>query len=1042
MDPFIITPKAPLLLSQVAKRKDVSPDAGESKYGDVKFADEKNKKYPLDTQAHAKAALSYINMPKNAAKYSSKDLKTIKSKIMTACKDFGIDVATKQSWTREDLGLDPEIPLTQEHFSVSGTLVQDHNNIEGSLGELMSNIQYAFREWRKGAESYDYRWTNILGIKDNKIIFYSEDWSCAPCYYSVGYTVGEGQSVAIDNNVNSVDVALVVKELGIDAEEMGEQSMETMKPTETQDAVPEGTPIASEAASATGVETSADNPKVPKKATDADGAGTTVIDPAAEAETTEGPEKSNEIPAGPAAATGSTGAVKTEMAKEAEGKKQSAPQDEDHLLQGDNYDQAKQPLSYIQSAKAEEVDGKKLMRLQAIVTRGNIVNSKGEVYPTTVWQSNLDLMNEKCTAGKFIGKTEHPATEQGLVDASLKFDKFWLQGDDVWADITVIPTENGKNLQAMIEAGVQIDFSSRGYGSKVTQDWRGVERPVIQDDFVCSAFDAVWYGASTGSGVKDVHYQDHNKQGAENVDKDTQVQSADERAAGIRAEDNLVQTRDALIRKAGTQLEELGVAAYSKALVECQSVGDLMTKHDLIMPIMQSTFPKAEAGAAEQTQAATYSPTFFNKQTPEELAPQNVGEMFDRLVADLPDKYEGRTYEQGAQPNVSIKSPRAACKQLLCNIARLQQGSFHGGNAARGLLALEQGKIDRAQDILLQSLPTGATVATGNADGDGAPLSNYLIFPLIRRVFPRYIMNEIASIQPMDRPDGKIFYLDSYRVDSNAAESRIDVNTSASPFNSSFANNATEGAAARQIRMRLASVQVSAHTKKLGAAWSIEEMQDLRAYHGLDASQELLGSVAREMALEWNQEVLDDMIAQATASSRTFNKTMPSAGWVQKDWDAYIWTYIQAMDNDIFGKRQGPMTHLVVGIDAALALAKSARAVFDIGGENGGDMNEFYPGLSFYGLTAPNGSKYKVIKTNFWPTGTTNGSKIMGLRRGPEWSDTPYIWAPYADYVTPQLTDPSDFSQKQGILSRAAKKVVVPEAMGYLTVASGVGSEL
>jgi hypothetical protein len=39
--------------------------------------------------------------------------------------------------------------------------------------------------------------------------------------------------------------------------------------------------------------------------------------------------------------------------------------------------------------------------------------------------------------------------------------------------------------------------------------------------------------------------------------------------------------------------------------------------------------------------------------------------------------------------------------------------------------------------------------------------------------------------------------------------------------------------------------------------------------------------------------------------------------------------------------------------------------------------------------------------------------------------------------VTPQFTDPTDFSQRQGIMSRAAKQVVVSDAMGYITVNIG-----
>src|SRR4029077_14856062 len=74
----------------IEKREDVSPGEGKSKYGDVTFADAKNKKYPLDTEAHVKAALSYWGMPKNRAKYSTEDQKTIGGKIRAAAKKLGI----------------------------------------------------------------------------------------------------------------------------------------------------------------------------------------------------------------------------------------------------------------------------------------------------------------------------------------------------------------------------------------------------------------------------------------------------------------------------------------------------------------------------------------------------------------------------------------------------------------------------------------------------------------------------------------------------------------------------------------------------------------------------------------------------------------------------------------------------------------------------------------------------------------------------------------------------------------------------------------
>jgi phage I-like protein len=79
-------------------------DSTDSKkpYGDVEYADpgyqsDKKKRYPIDTEAHARAAWSYINQADNASKYSSDDLAKVKAKIRAACKKFGIEVADDSS---------------------------------------------------------------------------------------------------------------------------------------------------------------------------------------------------------------------------------------------------------------------------------------------------------------------------------------------------------------------------------------------------------------------------------------------------------------------------------------------------------------------------------------------------------------------------------------------------------------------------------------------------------------------------------------------------------------------------------------------------------------------------------------------------------------------------------------------------------------------------------------------------------------------------------------------------------------------------------
>ena len=78
--------------TEIHKRDDVDPKDGEREYGDAQFADPVNKKYPIDTEEHVRAAWSYIHHKDNAAKYESNEVETIKDRIKRAAKKFDIDI--------------------------------------------------------------------------------------------------------------------------------------------------------------------------------------------------------------------------------------------------------------------------------------------------------------------------------------------------------------------------------------------------------------------------------------------------------------------------------------------------------------------------------------------------------------------------------------------------------------------------------------------------------------------------------------------------------------------------------------------------------------------------------------------------------------------------------------------------------------------------------------------------------------------------------------------------------------------------------------
>ncbi|MGH7743287.1 MAG: DUF6582 domain-containing protein [Candidatus Dormibacteria bacterium] len=75
-----------------------APTPGASSYADPGYQDDKAKRYPLDTKAHALAANSYIGQQKNAKLYTAAQLKRIKDRIRKALTKFGVQVDTKEGW--------------------------------------------------------------------------------------------------------------------------------------------------------------------------------------------------------------------------------------------------------------------------------------------------------------------------------------------------------------------------------------------------------------------------------------------------------------------------------------------------------------------------------------------------------------------------------------------------------------------------------------------------------------------------------------------------------------------------------------------------------------------------------------------------------------------------------------------------------------------------------------------------------------------------------------------------------------------------------
>lgn len=143
-----------------------------------------------------------------------------------------------------------------------------------------------------------------------------------------------------------------------------------------------------------------------------------------------------------------------------------------------------------------------VLHVKGTATTADVINSKRELYPIQVWQSQLGRLKHLITQGKLVGESGHPTSNRTSLDHTcVKYTNLWLDGNELKFTAEVLPTAPGKTLQTLIENGVAVDVSSRGRGKTKLGEWQGTKDvAVVQAGFECDGFDFVVAGASP-SGV-------------------------------------------------------------------------------------------------------------------------------------------------------------------------------------------------------------------------------------------------------------------------------------------------------------------------------------------------------------------------------------------------------------------------------------------------------------------------------------------------------------------------------------------------------------
>ena len=251
-----------------------------------------------------------------------------------------------------------------------------------------------------------------------------------------------------------------------------------------------------------------------------------------------------------------------------------------------------------------------------------------------------------------------------------------------------------------------------------------------------------------------------------------------------------------------------------------------------------------------------------------------------------------------------------------------------------------------------------------------------------------------------------------------------------------------------EIDIRVESLAVTAVTKKLKAKWTPELAQDLNAYHNLDAEVELTSILSEQIALEIDQEILNDLIKDATAGTLYWSRR--PGKFVDRETGAQVGATTSAPDftgtvsewyetlaetiNDVSARihrktLRGGANFVVCSPEVANLLEFTAgfRATVNHEELKGGQIGAVKVGAM--------SKKFDVYVDPYFPR-----QVVLVGRRGNSFLESGYVYAPYVPLqVTPTIFGVEDFVPRKGVMTRYAKKMVRGDMYGLVICQDLIG---
>ena len=325
--------------------------------------------------------------------------------------------------------------------------------------------------------------------------------------------------------------------------------------------------------------------------------------------------------------------------------------------------------------------------------------------------------------------------------------------------------------------------------------------------------------------------------------------------------------------------------------------------------------------------------------------------------------------------------------------------------------------LENTRKYINESASTGATSA-----GNVATL-NRVILPVIRRVMPTVIANELVGVQPMTGPVGQIHTL---RVRYAEAGSGTTTNTAGeealSPFkiaeaysgdNSSTkagATSALEGTGGKKLSIQILKQTVEAKSRKLSANWTFEAAQDAQAQQGIDIEAEIMAALAQEITAEIDQEIIGSLSSLAGTAFSTYDQQgVSGTATFVGDEHAALAILINRAANAIAQRtRRGAGNYAVVSPTALTILQSATTSAFARSTEG------TFEAPTNNKLVGTLNSAMKVYVNTY----ASSDDVIVGYKGSSE-ADAPAFYCPYIPLMSSGVVlNPSTFEPTVSFLTR------------------------